>query len=122
MARPELYQDAFHNWLPANGCELIRPIPGDVKRAHAIAELTPRGVPQSFLFSVDLNQLKLAIGELALRRSNRWWITTGSFSNGGNKMAGPFHSQELAIEVRGYLERSSVAYAGKFCVDEEEEI
>lgn len=33
-----------------------------------------------------------------------WWITTSALSRGGEKILGPFGSQELAMEVRRYME------------------
>jgi hypothetical protein len=29
-----------------------------------------------------------------------WWVTTGFFGKGGEKVMGPFVSRELAMEVR----------------------
>lgn len=37
-------------------------------------------------------------------KRQEWWITTDALSRGGEKVLGPFGSQELAIEVRRYVE------------------
>lgn len=34
-----------------------------------------------------------------------WWIATGPLGAGGRKIMGPFGSQELALEVRAYIEK-----------------
>lgn len=33
-----------------------------------------------------------------------WWITTDVLARGGAKVLGPFESQDLALEVRTYVE------------------
>lgn len=35
---------------------------------------------------------------------SKWWITTDALARGGKKILGPFESQELALEVRVYVE------------------
>jgi len=40
--------------------------------------------------------------------SEKWWITTGPLDGGGEKaekVLGPFESQELALQVRAYVEK-----------------
>jgi len=35
----------------------------------------------------------------------QWWITTGILTLGGEKILGPFATQELALVVRSYVEK-----------------
>jgi hypothetical protein len=37
--------------------------------------------------------------------SERWWIATKPLHQGGEKILGPFESQELALDVRVYVEK-----------------
>jgi hypothetical protein len=36
----------------------------------------------------------------------QWWVTTHFFHRGGEKILGPFESQELALTVRSFVERA----------------
>lgn len=38
-------------------------------------------------------------------KPEKWWITTAPISQLHQKILGPFGSQELALKVRGYLEK-----------------
>jgi hypothetical protein len=35
-----------------------------------------------------------------------WWITTDALTRGGEKILGPFVTQQLACEVRSYVEKA----------------
>ena len=47
-----------------------------------------------------------------------WWITTGILALDGEKILGPFATQELALNVRRYVEK--VEAPRTFWVDQEE--
>jgi hypothetical protein len=48
---------------------------------------------------------------------NRWWITTAPLPAGGEKVLGPFESEDLAMKVRGRIDTSGVA---RYWVDDED--
>lgn len=35
---------------------------------------------------------------------SKWWIATDALARGGQKVLGPFESQDLALDVRTFLE------------------
>lgn len=51
---------------------------------------------------------------------HRWWITTDALARGGEKILGPFATQELALNVRTYVEKVERQRMDKLWVDEEE--
>ncbi len=56
------------------------------------------------------------MSENATPSTERWWITTAAFPE-GQKILGPFESQELALKVRSYVERTEGH--NRYWVDEE---
>lgn len=52
---------------------------------------------------------------------NHWWITTCPLPAGGEKVLGPFQSQELAISVRSFVEKDSAPRTYWVDSDESEE-
>lgn len=49
---------------------------------------------------------------------SRWWICTDALARGGRKVLGPFVDQELALKVRGYVEKAEAR--DDLWVDEED--
>lgn len=52
--------------------------------------------------------------------SGRWWICTDALARNGRKILGPFESQELALQVRTYVEK--VDNPVTYWVDEETDV
>jgi hypothetical protein len=63
--------------------------------------------------------LNLPAGEQSAGAPDRWWITTGPLPAGGEKVLGPFCSQELALKVRTYLEFATQSAGRTYWVDDE---
>jgi hypothetical protein len=38
--------------------------------------------------------------------AGKWWVCTDALARGGAKVIGPFESQELALDVRHYVEHT----------------
>lgn len=59
-------------------------------------------------------------GSDAVSLAGHWWITTGPLPAGGEKVLGPFGSQELALKVRSYMEVAQQSDGRTYWVDDEE--
>ena len=55
--------------------------------------------------------------------NGKWWICVDALARGGEKLLGPFESQELALEVRRHVEAGGLlrAKGSSFWVDMEED-
>jgi hypothetical protein len=49
------------------------------------------------------------MNESSSKNPQAWWITTGPLPAGGEKVLGPFCSQDLALKVRSYMEAAQRA-------------
>lgn len=57
--------------------------------------------------------------DAAVAAANTWWIATNALPLGGEKVLGPFATQELAFSVRSYVEK--VNHPATYWVDSEDE-
>ena len=77
-------------------------MPADLEAIEArLSAATPEWATPSRA-TIELTAL---VDELRQARAgDRWWVCTDALARGGAKVIGPFESQELALDVRKFIE------------------
>ncbi len=67
---------------------------------------------QALIHRVEKEAYEKATKKVLPRNITSWWIATGFFAQGGNKVSGPFKSRKTALKERELLEkRTGKTYA-----------